>query len=101
MIFVDEWEDSHFYNSYKGNNVPMTEKEMDYLFDLHGYLILRNAISKADLVEMNQWVDDHWEYVENRPDKPTQQWVGNVELHSYGSDDGVNFQNIIEGCADL
>lgn len=75
----------------------MTEKEMDYLFDLQGYLILRNAISKADLAEMNQWVDDHWEYVENRPDEPTQQWVNNVELHSYGADDGVNFQNIIEG----
>ncbi|HRW07633.1 MAG TPA: phytanoyl-CoA dioxygenase family protein, partial [Caldilineaceae bacterium] len=75
----------------------MTEKEMDYLFDLHGYLILRNAIGKEDLAEINQWVDDHWEYVENRPDEPSKQWIGNVELHSYGADDGVNFQNIIEG----
>ena len=28
-----------------------------------------------------------------RPDR----WIGHVELHSYGKDDGVNFQNIIEG----
>ena len=75
----------------------MTEKELDYLFDLQGYLILRNAISKDDLHEMNQWVDDHWNYVENRPDEPAEEWIGNVELHSYGADDGVNFQNIIEG----
>ena len=26
-------------------------------------------------------------------------WIGNVEIHSYGPDDGVNFQNIIEGGA--
>lgn len=75
----------------------MTEQEKDYLFDLQGYLILRNAISKEDLAEMNQWVDDHWAYVENRPDEPTKQWIDNVELHSYGQDDGVNFQNIVEG----
>lgn len=79
----------------------MNEKQLDYLFDLQGYLILRNAISPADLQEMNQWVDEHWTYVENAqlPGKNvgSNQWVGNVELHSYGKDDGVNFQNIIEG----
>jgi len=79
----------------------MNEKQLDYLFDLQGYLILRNAISKTDLAEMNQWVDDHWYYVENAQ-LPGQkvginQWIDNVELHSYGQDDGVNFQNIIEG----
>ena len=26
-------------------------------------------------------------------------WIGYVELHSYGPDDGVNFQNIVEGGA--
>ena len=36
---------------------------IDYLFDLNGYIILKNAIRKDDLCEMNQWVDDHWEYV--------------------------------------
>jgi len=79
----------------------MDEKQLDYLFDLQGYLILRGAIAKADLGEMNQWVDDHWDSVENAnlPSTNTgsNQWIGNVELHSYGKDDGVNFQNIIEG----
>lgn len=79
----------------------MNEKQLDYLFDLQGYLILRNAISSADLQEMNGWVDDHWSYVENAQllgqKVGANQWIGNVELHSYGKDDGVNFQNIIEG----
>ena len=79
----------------------MNEKQLDYLFDLQGYLILRNAISPQDLQEMNQWVDEHWTYVENAQlpgqNVGSNQWVGNVELHSYGKDDGVNFQNIIEG----
>ena len=78
----------------------MNEKQLDYLFDLQGYLILRNAISPQDLQEMNQWVDEHWAYVE-KAQLPGQnvgsnQWVGNVELHSSGKDDGVNFQNIIQ-----
>ncbi len=79
----------------------MNEKQLDYLFDLQGYLILRNAISKDDLREMNQWVDDQWSHVENAQlsgaNTGSNQWIDNVELHSYGKDDGVNFQNIIEG----
>jgi ectoine hydroxylase-related dioxygenase (phytanoyl-CoA dioxygenase family) len=71
----------------------MDEKQLDYLFDLQGYLILRGAIAPDDLREMNQWVDDHWAYVEH----PTNQhWIGHVETHSYSQDDGANFQNIIE-----
>ena len=41
----------------------MEQKMMDYLFDLQGYLVLENTISVEDLSEMNQWIDDHWEYV--------------------------------------
>jgi ectoine hydroxylase-related dioxygenase (phytanoyl-CoA dioxygenase family) len=78
----------------------MDEKQLDYLFDLHGYLILRGAIGKDDLAAMNQWVDDHWDHVEhaNLPgnNSGANQWIGSIELHSYGKDDGVNFQNIIE-----
>ena len=84
------------------------DKELDYLFDLQGYLVLKGAISKDDLVEMNGWVDDHWEIVENPPllgnaqlgvNPGEEYWIGNVEVHSYGPDDGVNFQNIVEGGA--
>lgn len=82
------------------------DKELDYLFDLQGYLVLKGAISKDDLAEMNGWVDDHWEIVENPPllgnaqlgvNPGEEYWIGNVEVHSYGPDDGVNFQNIVEG----
>jgi hypothetical protein len=37
---------------------------IDYLFDLNGYIILKNAVQKQDLEEMNQWIDYHWDYVE-------------------------------------
>ena len=42
----------------------MEQKMMDYLFDLQGYLVLENTISVEDLSEMNQWIDDHWRWVE-------------------------------------
>ena len=49
---------------------------------------------------MNQWVDDRWDKVK-RPalgsDIVASAWLGNVETHSYGLDDGVNFQHIVEG----
>lgn len=82
------------------------EKELDYLFDLQGYVVLKSAISRDDLAEMNSWVDDHWAHVENPPilgeaqldvNPSAEYWIGNVEIHSYGPDDGVNFQNIVEG----
>ena len=47
-------------------------------------------------------------YVENPPilgeaqlsvNPSEEYWLGNVEIHSYGQDDGVNFQNIVEGGA--
>ena len=34
----------------------MDNNGQDYLFDLQGYLILENALSAADLREMNQWI---------------------------------------------
>ena len=42
----------------------MDNDVQDYLFDLQGYLVLKNAISAADLLEMNQWIDDHASYVQ-------------------------------------
>ena len=81
-------------------------RELDYLFDLQGYLVLPGALAAADLAAMNRWVDDHWSYVQDPPSRegPRDQvqegsWIGHVELHSYGPDDGVNFQNIVEGGA--
>ena len=79
----------------------MDEHLQDYLFDLQGYLVLKQAIDPEHLQAMNQWVDEHWSYVENPPSIGDQSqkngWIGHVEIHSYGQDDGVNFQNIVEG----
>ena len=75
---------------------------IDYLFDLNGYIILKNAIRKDDLCEMNQWVDDHWEYVlgqRRSQNEDTGAWIGHVETHTYSDADGCNFQNIVEGGA--
>jgi hypothetical protein len=73
---------------------------IDYLFDLNGYIILKNAVQKQDLEEMNQWIDYHWDYVEGRhrnADRDSGNWIGHVETHTYSGADGCNFQNIIEG----
>lgn len=80
----------------------MDQNVQDYLFDLQGYLVLENAISAADLDEMNQWIDDHEAYVEapwatNANPRERSRWIGNVETHTYNEENGVNFQNIIEG----
>jgi hypothetical protein len=76
----------------------MDEKLMDYLFDLHGYLILEGAVDPADLVAMNGWVNDHWDYVDRpKDDAGNPRWIGRVETQSYGAEDGVNFQNIVDG----
>ena len=81
----------------------MDEKMQDYLFDLQGYLVLESAISDEDLRLMNQWVDDHWEYVENpwigegENRQGRSRWIGNIQTHTYNIENGVNFQNIIEG----
>jgi len=76
----------------------MDDKLTDYLFDLNGYLILEGAIGQEDLVEMNKWVDDHWDYVEQpKEGDGSSRWIGCVETQSYGNEDGVNFQNIVDG----
>ena len=75
----------------------------DYLFDLQGYLVLKNAISAADLREMNQWIDDHESYVQepwltDGDPKKKGRWIGgHIETQTYNEENGVNFQSIIEG----
>ena len=84
----------------------MDQKLQDYLFDLQGYLVLEKAIAPSDLATINQWIDDHWEYIENpwttEEDKRLRdrfRWIGNIQTHTYNMENGVNFQNIIEGGA--
>ena len=80
----------------------MDNNIQDYLFDLQGYLVLENAISSADLREMNQWIDDHASYVQEPWStdgdlKKKGRWIGHIETHTYNEENGVNFQSIIEG----
>ena len=73
---------------------------IDYLFDLNGYILLKQAVAQDDIAEMNRWVDDHWGYVEGKHrmhGDETGRWIGHVETHTYSGPDGCNFQNIVEG----
>jgi hypothetical protein len=69
----------------------LTQEEKEYLFDLNGYLVIDNALSAEQLLWINRWID------QQPKDVPTGTWLGNVELHTYGKSDGLNYQNIIEG----
>ncbi len=66
--------------------------EQDYLFDLLGYRILNNALATQELQQINDWVDAQ----DLKALKPTD-WIGDVQIQTYGSKDGINFQNVIEG----
>ena len=62
----------------------------DYLFDLRGYIFLRNAVS-PDLVErLNRAIDPFldMEYLE---------WRGNVQRLDNNANAGMELQNIVEG----
>jgi phytanoyl-CoA dioxygenase PhyH len=74
------------------NGGELTAADHDYLFDLNGFRVLHGALSPAELAEINDWVDARDVDSLNPGD-----WIGNVEVHTYGKRDGVNFQNIVEG----
>ena len=74
------------------DDADLSQEERDYLFDLNGYRIIQNALTPDQLARVNAFVDAHPIESVNPGD-----WVGDVECHTYGSKDGLNFQNIIEG----
>lgn len=74
------------------NGGELTQPERDYLFDLNGFRVLRGALGDGQLAAINDFVDAH-DVSALRPGE----WIGDVEVHTYGAKDGVNFQNIIEG----
>ncbi|MEM7624259.1 MAG: phytanoyl-CoA dioxygenase family protein [Planctomycetota bacterium] len=71
---------------------PADPAEQDYLFDLQGFTVLRGALSAEQLAAINGFVD-----AQDVDALEPGQWIGDVETHTYGSRDGINFQNIIEG----
>lgn len=65
--------------------------DMDrYLFDLRGYIILRAALSAAEVDELNAGLDA-------MPRLQPGEWHGYVHGHTYGTKDGRNYQQIYEG----
>ena len=66
-----------------------TDREL-YLFDLRGYLVLRNALSTDEVAACNTAIDAMLPVQE-------EQWIGYVHGHSFQDNDGVNLQQIYEG----
>lgn len=62
----------------------------EYLFDLRGFAVVRGALEPDHLAAINRWIDA-------LPQFQPGESLGNVSVHTYGSQDGLNLQNIIEG----
>lgn len=60
-----------------------------YLFDLRGYIVLKGALSAAELEALNATLDAF-------PTRGLGEWHGWVHTHSFGGKDGTNFQQIYE-----
>lgn len=71
---------------------PVTPMER-YLFDLRGFLVLRNVIAPDHVAELNAILD---QMLDLTPKLSKGEWYGNVHVHSFGGTDGVNFQQIYE-----
>jgi len=62
----------------------------DYLFDLRGYLILKNAIDTDLISRLNAALDEY-------PQLEFGQWHGNVQRFDNNGVAGLELQNIVEG----
>ena len=76
----------------------MTTDVRDYLFDLHGYLRIEQAVAPDDIDEMNRWADAHREYIDRPWEDGVEanrrgRWIGAVHTHTYNVENGVNFQS--------
>ena len=78
-------------------NAPITQlvTEMDrYLFDLNGYLILKNALSADEVDAMNQTYDDVQKFSETMDSQMG--WFGNVRINNSGRQEGLGMQQLYE-----
>ncbi len=69
----------------------VTDRER-YFFDLRGYLVLKGALSPAEVADINAGIDALLPIEQG-------EWKGFVHGHNYGDDDGINMQQIYEGGA--
>lgn len=73
-------------------DVPVTARE-EYMFDLNGYLILKNVLTKSHVAEMNAILDGIKQLT---PPLAKGEWYGGVHAHNYGGAEGINLQQIYE-----
>jgi ectoine hydroxylase-related dioxygenase (phytanoyl-CoA dioxygenase family) len=67
----------------------VTDKEK-YFFDLQGYLVLKGALSAAEVSDLNAAIDKLLPIKQG-------EWRGYVHGHTYGDNEGTNLQQIYEG----
>lgn len=60
-----------------------------YLFDLRGYLRLPGALTSEEVAELNAGLDAI-------PPLQPGEWYGHIHGHTYGTIDGINYQQIYE-----
>ena len=60
-----------------------------YFFDLQGYLVIKNAITPQEVRDCNECLD-------GIPQLAPGEWYGGVHCHTYGTKDGLNYQQIYE-----
>ncbi|MBM3276851.1 MAG: phytanoyl-CoA dioxygenase family protein [Candidatus Handelsmanbacteria bacterium] len=60
-----------------------------YLFDLQGFVVLRQALSPAEVAELDTCLD-------TIPRLAPGEWHGYVHAHTYGTRDGLNYQQVYE-----
>lgn len=71
---------------------PVTAHD-EYLFDLHGYLLLKGVVDKPHVAQMNAILD---EIVDQEPPLAQGEWYGYVHSHTYSGNEGLNLQQIYE-----
>lgn len=72
------------------SNRPLKLSDLEiFLFDLQGYLVLKNALSAEEVAELNRSLD-------NLPSLKKGEWFGHIQAHSFGEVDGLNLQQIYE-----
>lgn len=60
-----------------------------YFFDLRGFIVLRGALTPAEVKELNECIDAI-------PPFQPGEWYGALHGHTYGTKDGVSYQQIYE-----
>ena len=68
----------------------MSYDDLDYLFDLRGYVILKNAVDPQHIAELNKAFDAF-------PELPFMGWHGYVQRLDNNGLAGLELQNIVEG----